>query len=1240
MGAVPSSTQIKEGERVKMQKKSVLISFVLMLLFMATVPLKTASEPAEPDSWWDFGWLYRKPVAINNTQNPYNLTNYQVFLHVVYEQDMRSNFEDIRFAWYNSTSGMEQEINYWIEKNVSSSYAKVWIKIPFIKGSTYYSKSNTTVFMYYKYTEYGNVYSTSNGTQTFDFFDGYEDGSTDWVIVDPNAVDSITATREEAFTGDYSTKINTTYGGDGDIARQVFPNSFNPDGSHAFLWRGKIRCLIGYAHVARMHIEKNSSNANYGGASFEFTPEQIGYQDENGWQATGVPYSDNTWYKFEVVSYSTKYDLHIYHEDGSQLYSKTSINYRDGTLSSVEAIQVHKLLCVEYLNYYVDNLIVRQYSSPEPTATVEREWIELKYETPYPSPESPWVYVLVDSNVYGGIETSLIRYAADVENSEFAVRIYNVTREIKCSNGTAIVTRSLKAPEVRCFLQEALPKGLNGCFLVGHIPHALYTPGFPTDLYYMDLDGEWTTSGSPVYTGHTGDVEPEIWVGRLYTSDTSKINHYFDKNHRYRTGDISMALPRRALIYDVVDLVRQLWKNLLPEIKELYKNTIYVNSSTTASDYKQRLKQGFQMSFVSAHGDPTHHYFYSPPSTFNIEDYAESRVYFYQYDSCNTAQYTNDPNMACYCIFNTDYGLIAIGPTNAGGFSPWWSQTNFYELLSQGKCFGAAFKEWAQGFSLAGDLNNLVLPIVMAGDPTLQVEFAAHDVIVTNVTPWLPYDAEFVFPGWKFGINVTVENKGTETKTFDVAAYYENTPIGTQTATLNVGENTTLAFWGACAGDMEKTYPYPPYWIKAGANDTNKIDTKVGFVNGSWPGDASRDGCVDVDDLQILGWNWQKTVPPGDPRADFSFDGLVDVDDLQILGWNWQKGFGDAGCSGAASQSEATSQGGSTTKVYVDPQTSTAAIGKTFTINIAVSDVENLYGWSAGIKFNASVLRCLSFEEGPFLRQGGNTISVSGTIDNENGTIYPPYGCSLTEPCGGVNGTGVLASITFEVIGLGDSYLNLINLKLGKMVEGNPEQIPFEAINGHFEKWHDVAVTNVTLSYNTTVVYPTWINSPKINVTVKNEGLSSETFNVTAYYKNATGTYTIGTKAVTNLAQGANTTLTFTWNVPPLPGYPNNRRAAWPYPNYTIFANASVVPHEVDTSDNSYVYGNVKVQWPGDANGDGHVNDNDKAILDAAWDKKYGQPGYDPRADFNGDGLIDIDDLIIYIQNRNKGPLD
>jgi len=90
---------------------------------------------------------------------------------------------------------------------------------------------------------------------------------------------------------------------------------------------------------------------------------------------------------------------------------------------------------------------------------------------------------------------------------------------------------------------------------------------------------------------------------------------------------------------------------------------------------------------------------------------------------------------------------------------------------------------------------------------------------------------------------------------------------------------------------------------------------------------------------------------------------------------------------------------------------------------------------------------------------------------------------------------------------------------------------------------HDVAVTNVVPSVSE--AYQTW--TIQVNVTVMNNASTSASFNVTAYY-NASTWYEIGTKNVTDLAPGAQTTLTFNWSL-----------AGVPICNRTIKANATLV---------------------------------------------------------------------------------
>jgi len=127
-------------------------------------------------SWWNSSWKFRKPILINNTCNDNTLLNYQVFINITFDDNMKTDFSDLRFTWYNATTNMEQEIPYWIQNKMDSAYAEVWIKVPEILNNTYYSEENTTVHMYY-----GNpsASSASNGTETFDFFDDFNDNLLD-----------------------------------------------------------------------------------------------------------------------------------------------------------------------------------------------------------------------------------------------------------------------------------------------------------------------------------------------------------------------------------------------------------------------------------------------------------------------------------------------------------------------------------------------------------------------------------------------------------------------------------------------------------------------------------------------------------------------------------------------------------------------------------------------------------------------------------------------------------------------------------------------------------------------------------------------------------------------------------------------------------------------------------------------------------------------------------------------------
>jgi PKD repeat protein len=103
---------------------------------------------------------------------------------------------------------------------------------------------------------------------------------------------------------------------------------------------------------------------------------------------------------------------------------------------------------------------------------------------------------------------------------------------------------------------------------------------------------------------------------------------------------------------------------------------------------------------------------------------------------------------------------------------------------------------------------------------------------------------------------------------------------------------------------------------------------------------------------------------------------------------------------------------------------------------------------------------------------------------------------------------------------------------------------------------NDIAIVDVTVSPTTVKVG----SSVSISATVVNQGDFSEIFDVTVLYDSVV----IDTRMDVSLGAGSTTTLLFTWNTKGV--------AAG---TYTVSAEASVVPGEMDTADNVFIGGEV-----------------------------------------------------------------
>lgn len=114
----------------------------------------------------------------------------------------------------------------------------------------------------------------------------------------------------------------------------------------------------------------------------------------------------------------------------------------------------------------------------------------------------------------------------------------------------------------------------------------------------------------------------------------------------------------------------------------------------------------------------------------------------------------------------------------------------------------------------------------------------------------------------------------------------------------------------------------------------------------------------------------------------------------------------------------------SETIVRVEPQMNSANVNETFTINITVSNVENLYGIELTLNWNASVLEVMNLD----IRLG----ETDGVLHNslyiaDNTTQIGVYILAATSlsPAPPFNGSGNVIIVNFNVTGYGNSKLDL-----------------------------------------------------------------------------------------------------------------------------------------------------------------------------------------------------------------------
>jgi hypothetical protein len=339
------------------------------------------------------------------------------------------------------------------------------------------------------------------------------------------------------------------------------------------------------------------------------------------------------------------------------------------------------------------------------------------------------VDIIVNAHIYPELISELAVFTQDLVNAGYSVQLDTIS--------------GMSHTTLRNHLGSIA--NLHGAIFVGEIPIAWFeTNGFggweefPHDLYFSDLDAD----GDGIYDDHTGNVAPEIWVGRLYTRDLTwdsevrLLKNYFHKNHLYRID--SLTVPQRALSF--VDDDWSYWTTCY--LDHIYSNVVVINNElqTIASNYRIQLNQGYEWIHLCAHSSPWGHTFRYGSSgyrgtVFNYEIFSlEPYALFYNLFACSGTRFVEENHSAGWYLFVDPYGLLVIGSTKTG--SMLYFDDFYYPIGQQNMSIGDGFKYW---FTTWGEVDwDWFYGMNILGDPTLkprgQVKCATESVSTLPLT--------------------------------------------------------------------------------------------------------------------------------------------------------------------------------------------------------------------------------------------------------------------------------------------------------------------------------------------------------------------------------------------------------------------------------------------------------------------------------------------------------------------------
>lgn len=335
--------------------------------------------------------------------------------------------------------------------------------------------------------------------------------------------------------------------------------------------------------------------------------------------------------------------------------------------------------------------------------------------------------ILIEADLRDGLQNQLDIYAADVK------------RELNWDTVIKEVTPDKDILSLKSLVKNYYnTEGLDGLLLIGNIPTGnMYHPdvlldsaGYALwDAIYQDINDDCVYSVKKDAFDYSIEecnpvrVQP-FWVARLTPNSTtesalSQLKNYFERNHKFRTGDFAFAGKQLVYLPLLNDLTATDMADQIEAFKEsftIYRNydesdLLFVNPTQRSSDqeYLSAISEPYQYEAITYSGDGSPVFHQKNIYSENINNPSFFLIHFL---SSSVGRFTVPDYIAGKYLFGG--GLLAYAPsatvsqilTESGLFD-----REMYVMLSQGVPFYKALK-----FRNGGG-NNIL------GDPTLKMRY-------------------------------------------------------------------------------------------------------------------------------------------------------------------------------------------------------------------------------------------------------------------------------------------------------------------------------------------------------------------------------------------------------------------------------------------------------------------------------------------------------------------------------------